>query len=51
MSARVVKHAADRMHRQIPGFGIGYNYMGPQDSTPQGAFGDADGRPVPMAAG
>ena len=42
MSARVVKHAADRLHQQIPGFGIGYNYMGPQDGTPQGALGDAE---------
>ena len=42
MAARVVKHAADRLRKQIPGFGIGYNYMGPQDSTPQGAFGDAE---------
>ncbi|MHB9133174.1 MAG: glutamine amidotransferase [Armatimonadota bacterium] len=42
MSARVVKYAADRLRKQVPGFGIGYNYMGPQHSTPQGAFGDAE---------
>jgi hypothetical protein len=42
MSARLVRHAADRLTRQVPGFGLGYNYMGPQHSTPQGAFGDAE---------
>ncbi len=42
MSARVVKHAADRLRQQIPGFAIGYNVIGPQHNTPHGAFRDAE---------
>ncbi|MCE9603439.1 MAG: glutamine amidotransferase [Planctomycetia bacterium] len=42
MSARMVKHAADRIQSQIPGFALGYNYCGPQHNTAEGAATDVE---------
>ncbi len=42
MAARVVKYAADRIHKEFPKFGIGYNYFGPQHDTPEGASTDPE---------
>ncbi len=42
MSARFVRHCAERIQSQAPGFGLGYNYCGPQHSTPEGAFTDIE---------
>lgn len=42
MSARFVRHAANRIQSQVPGFGVGYNYCGPQHGTPEGAFADIE---------
>lgn len=42
MAARVVKYAADRIQKQVPGFGIGYNYCGEADDTPEGAATDPE---------
>lgn len=42
MAARFVRHAADRIQAQIPGFGLGYNYCGPIHSSPEGAFTDIE---------
>ncbi|HOF88236.1 MAG TPA: hypothetical protein PLZ36_09075, partial [Armatimonadota bacterium] len=51
MAARVVKYAADRIHRQLPGFGIGYNYYGPQHDTPEGASTDVEMAAAAMGGG
>jgi uncharacterized repeat protein (TIGR01451 family) len=42
MSARFVRHCADRIQAQVPGFSIGYNYCGPQHGTAEGAFSDIE---------
>ncbi len=42
MSARLVKHAADRLQAQIPNFGIGYNYFGTQHDDPEFAMTDME---------
>jgi hypothetical protein len=42
MAARVVKYAADRLQKQVPDFGIGYNYFGPDHDTPEGASTDPE---------
>ena len=40
--AKTVQYCADRIRKQIPGFAIGYNYMGPRHHTPEGAFTDVE---------
>ncbi len=40
--AKTVEYCAERIRRQIPGFAIGYNYMGPRHNTPAGAFTDVE---------
>jgi uncharacterized membrane protein len=41
-AARLVKHAAERLRGEMPGFGIGYNYFGYEHDDPEVALTDAE---------
>jgi len=41
-SAKTVQYCADRIRTQIPGFALGYNYMGTRHHTREGALTDIE---------